>query len=386
MKYILGINFLILLVLLIIVWWFWFSRNEHFQNFQAYFWTNVKAIPLIHTSYSDSSYTRENLIKKQLPSSPNTLYIGISNHNKNTVHKYIINHLLKKILLYHTRQFTLLDIDYPHDYQVLTDLNNNTIQYGLVSTPVLSDYLSKNAATNIQFITTLTHNFIYGITMANREISNIKDIRNATVGISKDIATEWIVAHDIIANMNCQVYKCDSDKLLNALMAGQIDIYFIIDAYPSDRIRWLLNKHRDLRLVDLENSNLEMAKHQYTKVLLNQKLLEYYQKDVFADTSVGRYLPITTPAGTYNDYFPHINSYKFPNCLLTNTGNQVEGHYELIRDIYHKMYNNRRTGLGYLPYNFLQKHIQLGVTNLPVPIHPAIQEFHYRIANNQLDL
>ena len=50
------------------------------------------------------------------------------------------------------------------------------------------------------------------------------------------------------------------------------------------------------------------------------------------------------------------------------------------------MYNNRRIGLGYLQYTFLQKNIKLGITNLPIPMHPAVKEFHYRIANDELTL
>jgi TRAP-type uncharacterized transport system substrate-binding protein len=229
----------------------------------------------------------------------------------------------------------------------------------------------------------LTHSYVYGITLANRGIYNIKDAKDMTVGISKDYATEWIVSHDMIEGLNCKVYECKDDHMLDRLKDGLIDMYFIIAAYPSDVIRWLLNKNKDVRLVDMDR---KVDETKYEKVLMNQKLLEYYQKDLYSHDGTSRYLPLNTPAGSYNDYDPYIYSYKFANCLLTNTGNQVDGHYQVIRDMYHKMYNNRRVGLGYLPDKFLSKHIKLGVTHLPIPIHNAVKEFHSRIANDQLNI
>ena len=397
MRYILSQKYfipLLILIYLIILFFIIYPINfkEHFDtNFLPFFRTNIKNLSFIQYNYGDQTYNRQNLLKGNIPHGENTLFLGISLHNKNTLHKYIINHLIKKILLYQTKQFKLIDIDYDNDFQVLLDLNQNKINYGILSTPVLYDYLiTQHQAnhTNLEFMTTLTKNFIYGITLNNTNIFSVYDLKNATIGISKHNTTERLVLKDFLNYLgyNHQLRECNYTEMNNLLHKGLIDFYIIIDEFPSDNIRSLLSKNPRIRLVDMgmkDNDNF-MRKYPYERVILNVKLLEYYQKHLYTPDAkgIGRYLPLNTPIKNYNDFNPHILTYQFPNCILTNTSNRIKGNYEFIRDIFRKLYNNRKFGLSYLPGTKLQRHIKPGVTNLPIPIHPDVIDFHNRIKYN----
>ena len=398
MRYILSLkHFIFILIYLIILFIFIYLYypiylKEHFDtNFLPFFRTNIKNIPFIQYNYGDATYNRQNLIKGNIPYDENTLFLGIRLGNKNTLHKYIINHLMKKILLYQTKQFKLIDIDYDNDYQVLLDLNQNKINYGLVSSPVLYDYLITRHQvnqTNLEFMTTLTKNFIYGITLDNTNIYNIHNLKDATIGISKHNATERLVLKDFLNHLGCnhQLRECDHTEMNNLLHKGLIDFYIIIDEFPSDNIRSLLSKNPRIRLVDMgikDNDNF-MRKYSYERVILNVKLLEYSQKNLYTHDAkgIGRYLPQNTPVKNYDDFNPHILTYQFPNCLLTNTSNRIKGNYEFIRDIFRRLSNNRKYGLSYLPGTKLQRHIKPGVTNLPIPMHPDVIDFHNRVRYN----
>jgi TRAP-type uncharacterized transport system substrate-binding protein len=369
--------------------------REHFAtNFLPMFWTNFKIIPYIHYNQSNFNYNRDNLLKGNIPNGENTMLIGISQRHQNTIHKYVINHLIKKILLYHTQNFQMNEIDYQNDYQILLDLNKNIINYGLVSTPVLRDYLITRGQahkTNVEFLTTLTYNFIYGITMADRNINQIYNIKGRNIGITQTIATERLVVKDILEHMDkdlrgdYKIVELPHESMLESLEAGVIDIFIVICEFPSDILRNILIKNTNIRLVEMalhQNDEFE-KKYSYERVILNTKLLEYAQKDVYSDKigGIGRYLPIDNSVKSYNDNAPHFLTYKFPNCLLTNSYNRMKGHYEAMRDMYRKLYNNRRIGLGSLHNVRLQRHIQLGKTDLPIQLHPSIADLLNRIDN-----
>jgi len=353
---------------------------EQWQNFQPMHWTNVKKIPYIHYNYFNPEYTRENLLAGELPIDEHTLTIGISERNKNTLHRYILNHLIKKTILYQSKQFKVLDIDYKNDYQVLLDLNNYKLNYGIVSAPVLYDYLIvRNQAykTNLEFLTALSYNFVYGLTLANRQIYTIYDLKGATIGITKNNATERLVIRDFMNNIkndignDYRIYETEHTQLLDRLYDGTIDFFIIIDEFPSDIIRNLLSKNRPLQLVDMNmNNHMEfISKYPYERARLNTKLLDYTNRNIFSHEHQGRYLPV----------HPHILTYKFQNYLLTNNGNRMVRSYELIRDIYRRLTNNIKIGLGYFPENYLQRHVSPGLTRLPIPMHPSVKDLHTRI-------
>lgn len=389
------LSFIICFVVLILSfrYYYIFTQNtEHFEtNFLPFFQTNLKMIPTVFYNYW-GNFNRDTLLQGDIEDGENTLKIGISQRNKNTLHKYVINQLMKKIILYTTQQFNLIDIDYQNDYQILFDLNKNKLNYGLVSSPVLRDYLiTRNQAnnTNLEFMTSLTYNFIYGITYDNTKIYTLYDLKDSVIGISKNIATERLVMKDFIEHLNdnlkdkYQLRECHNLEMMNLLSKGIIDFFLIIGEFPSDIIRNLLSKYPKARLVDmgLKDNDDFINKYPYERVLLNQKLLEYYQKDVYSNQAhgIGRYLPLDNPFTSSNDNNPYITSYKFPNYLLTNTSNRVKGNYQMIREVFRRLSNNRRFGDNNLPSVRLQRHIQPGKTNLPIPMHPDVMDFHNRV-------
>ncbi len=175
------------------------------------------------------------------------------------------------------------------------------------------------------------------------------------------------------------------EKLLSNLYAGIIDFFIVIGEFPSDIIRNLTKKYKDVRLVDLHMKNHDQfiqRKPYYLDATLNTRLLSYKIRDTFSIDNQGEFLPIFNAFSAYTDNHPHIRTYQFYNCLLTSNGNRMVNNYNVIRGLYRRLYNNRRIGLGHLPENVLQRHIRLGPIDAPLAVQPEVKDFYKRIKYN----
>lgn len=325
------------------------ERFSNFHIFQPFTHTNLNIIPHIHRSFNAPHYTRQNLLSGSIPKNSNTLLVGVAKYHSNTLSKYMLNQLILRTLLYYSKQFTILQIDYDNEKDIVSDLHNKYITYGIVSAPSLHAH---NNDRGIKMLTPVSKEYIYGITKESSGIEKLEDLSGKIVGIPCDNWTTKHVASDLFSFLPSRIGAqicpiigtTPTNQLINMLNKGEIDAFVFTGDFPSDNIRKAMRdpSMRPIYMVVEEGRSREF--HQtypyYRGEKLNVQLLTYYRKGVQTRSFFPSF-------GKYTDYTrgqPWMLTYSYPLLLVTHVGNKLALHDEMIPQVERTLYQGRDRG------------------------------------------
>lgn len=361
--------FFIIIFIIVTLLIFMYSLNtnniEHLYQYQVFqpfsSFTNT-IIPYIHTTFLNTHYNRENLLEGRIPTNPHTILIGLNMHHLDTLTSYVVNQLLMKIILYRSKQFNVLQIDYNNDVDIIDDLENQRITYGVVSAPVLARHIDTySGLSNMSVVTNFTSQYIYGITLSQSRITSIKYVcgKPKRLGVNVNNYTVLYLIQDIIKHQKLTdivLIKYDNDNLLQQLLNNKIDMFILIDEFPNDIIRNLLVTQRDIRLVDMDMGTENIPRY-LTRTPLNMDMLTFRNRGI----NTRSLLPYSNSHADYSIGTPFFISYQFKNILISN-GQSLYGEYEIMQDLFNKLH--RKNSYLYVsreyPRVMLNENIQLG--------------------------
>lgn len=337
------LTLLITIIIIFLLWIIYENNNnteyktgiEHYypyQLFQPFSTFKTVIIPYVHHAFLNQNLHRDNLIRGRIKTNEHTILIGMGRRHLDTLTSYVLNHLLQRVILYRMQKSHILQIDYENDTEIIQDLEQKRLTFGLVSAPVLARYKTTlNDVSKLNVLTNFTTEYVYGITLDGRQIANIKDACGKRVGVNARNKAVLYFLEDI--GYDIQMVKYENSDMLPRLINGEIDMYVITAEFPSDTIRNLLVSHNDIRLVDMD-IGVQKVPSYLDRARLNMDMLTFRNRGI----NTRAVLPYSDSHSDYSIGRPHFLTYQFKNILLTN-GEPLVGLYEIMLELFNRLHN-----------------------------------------------
>ena len=292
---------------------------------------------------------------------------------------------LTMILLKGSKIINIQNFNYNKIYNLITDINRNLINFGLVSAPILAEVMldyggSKDnilKGDNLRFLFNTNQQYLLIITKKMYNINGIGDINNKyRVGIdyngSSDhkLSKQLLDAFNKVENIDYIIsYHMDNTNLLNNLIAGKVDIIFMTLSFPLESLTKYIDSNftESLMILPLDDLNF--------KKFFNQ---HYYYSKTYIDLNKvsDNYLPVRINDRVYNRFNPYLQTISFFNIFVTNKFMDNK----IVNQIVNVFFNNIRNfnKLEEFKENKLFRNYCASLNNVQLLIHPAAEEFYIK--------
>ena len=270
--------------------------------------------------------------------------------------KYLHMKLFLKALLAYTKTIFFVNLlTTKTDKEIMFKLNDNKTNFGVVPAPVTVETYLNNDMKNVNFVTTLSEQYIFIIVTMESGIHNLHQLKNKRIGVGRKGGLWDICIKDIMTALDYQnnyqpVYSSLTTALFQ-LVNHEIDALIVTDTfYPSNIMNDLTYNYGNLLILSMDG-----IKH----------LNFYYRPDKIDLTRLpANYIPKIFNNVRYVYYNSYLFTYKFSNFLLTNKYQ----YFDVVYDMIEYVFNFK---------NLLEKSL-VTFTQLPMPLHPAAKEYYFK--------
>ena len=243
-------------------------------------------------------------------------------------------------------------IKYDNLYTILDNINNNLLNFGTSSFPVLYNYAieKKNDINNIRLVTSLYKLYLYVFTKKRFNIFTLNDITpNTIIGICKS-DTFYFYYKKFFDNLSYSEtdYKIKfydkNEDLFKGFFNGECQMIILFDIFPNNQIKNFLDKSITEDIILLPFNILKEELFLKKNVSLE---VDYIDLNYLSDS----YLPIKFGNNHYNTYSPNLKICYFYKRLYTNIHTEVKYVYNFMK-FYQK-------NIKYLNQNIPEKGYEL---------------------------
>lgn len=351
-----------------------YNRKEHLVNWYRPFYNkDIIQNPLINTK---DVYARNTLNNKY-----NFDELTFGSYYEDSKNKHLLMDFLEYIVKIILQNSNILNISIKttkYCYELLNKINNNSINIGLVSAPVLYDGLIgekffKKRLSNIRFIGNINNISIFFFISKTGSIKSLYDLQGAKIGVIHNHSTSKKCADNILNGIDFiegTDYKYSYHTLkdgLKLLGENKLDCFIYDSVFPSNDLTNIFENDiiGEIQILPLDEIKEDIFTSRYI----------YYQP-IYIDLNKlsKNYLPCVFGKYHFSKFKPMLKTYSFHNYLCCNKNVSNNTTYNLIKSIYDnipiinqlEMFKNHQ-----LQYN------SVAWTSLPISIHNGVKQFFY---------
>ena len=356
-----------ILLIFILILLFGKERKEHFYTlFQPYHVKDKIKLP------NYSLYTQK---YKFTP-----LTIGIATRNNYA----FINSFIQKLMTFILSRAYIAELEIKnlkYDYQIAQSVSHKNLDIGIISEPVLAkistqdyeymDGIPSIDPDNIQFLTNISKNYIYIITLIKNDISQLSDLFDKTIAVEPDKTTGRICADDLLTFLTrtkkatFNIKQGHIHDNIRKMYSGSVDAIIFSDYDHSNLIREMVltgitDQYKKIRIIPITGFDHKEFETEY---------FYYYKSTLDLNKLPQGYLPVYSDHNKFTPFNPDLDTYTFNMMMVCNPKVERKVAYNIVYNIY----RNPRI-LKMIGHN----RVEFSTTYLPINTHLGANEFYQK--------